>query len=690
MRNWYLFLAALAVANAVPPIPTKTKSCIDSCKCKFTKLPSRLQIIDCDGPLVLNDTTFQYINKRPINVLSLENVIINQIQEGAFKDFENLDDIVILQSKIGSIDDKAFNNIKRLKFSGCGFEDSPDLFSEKLEELHFGDCQLEEIPNLNNLLSLRFLNLSGNYIKNIDIDAFATLFNLEELSLADNEIFKLPPTIFINNLDLNSLTLDNNPLRHFNLNTSENLEYLSLKNCQLEVFDEISTQRLSTLSELILSHNNIRELSSNTFARMRELSTINLSYNKLENLEADLFSNNKDLIKITLDGNNFKSLPNFKPTGEGDFSTYTLSCKYCGLKTLPGSVFQDMAGMITLDLSNNKLTSVEGTFEKIESLKHLDISNNNISKLTTKTFSSNRDLETLNLAGNPLKVVDPAVFVKNLVLREIDLRNASLTKLWSNSSPPLKYLHKILLSDNQLSSLSFDDLEVMPTIEAIDLNNNPLVFNDDFCNLILILQKKEVSPIENTKNLFADVDKAFGEDIDGFTIIEWKEFYQKKCPQIDIKDSDFFYDINESESYDEDDGDDNDTEDDDDYNDNYDDNYSETVFLKKQEQAVAANSNLAKASYILSITSVFILSALVVLTVAVTVTLCVLRRSNNFNMHTANLPRLKIPLWSTAPSQKKHSGSVYRPLSEDLSGPKTPKLSRYEFAASPTVHASNP
>lgn len=696
MKHWYLLLGALswaAASTSTVSTPLNKKSCIDSCRCKLNTLPSRLQVLECDGPLTLNSTTFRYFNKQKINAVSFENVIIDIIEESAFEDFEVLEDVLILDSKIGSIDDKAFNNVKRLKFAGCGFEDNPDLFSEKLEELHFGSCNIEDIPKLNGLLSLTFLNLSGNYIKNIEIQTFAELYELEELHLSDNEIFKLPPTLFINNEELDSLYLDRNPLKEFYLNTSVSLETLSLKDCQLEIFDERSTEKLSTLSELNLSGNKITRLPSKTFANMKDLSVINLSNNRLEQLDDDIFSENPNLVKITLDGNNLYTLPNFYLRNGDVFTTYTFSCNNCGLRTLSSTVFKQMRGMIDLQLSHNYFMTIDNMFSEIGSLKMLDVSYNVIAYISPLTFSNNRNLENINIAGNPLMSLNPEIFANTRVLKQIDARNTSLQKLWSNYNMPIQSLQKLLVGDNLLTTLTTQDFKIVPNLKAIDLNNNPLVFSEQLCNVVNWLDHTDVSPIEYSKDLDANIDLPFYDSVDGFSFISWKEFYNAECPDIAsnfvtteeswpesdiIEESDS--DSDSDESADEYDGDDDYT---------YDEGGAENdAPLSKYPQG--HNNNLARASYILSITSVFILTALVVLTLAVTITLAILRRNNNFNMHRANLPRVKIPLWYSTPGLKKHSGSVYRPLSEDLSGPTTPKLSRYEFASTPIVHSSNP
>lgn len=696
MKNHLILLSLASVALALPP--TRPTNCIESCTCKDI-LPNILNVVECDRPLTINSTLFSHLDRRIITVISFSNVIIDQINEDSFKRLPNLEDVIIEKAQIGSIDQKAFNNVKKVKFADCGFEDSPNLSSEKLEELHFGNCRLDVIPALDTLYSLTFLNLSGNYIKDIDIMSFAELFDLELLILSNNEISRIPGNVFVNNEELNSLYLDNNPLKTFYLNTSNQLETLSLKNCYLSTFDERSSQRLTALSELNLSNNRINNLQAKDLAHMKQLTVIDLTNNSLRKLDDDIFSGNLKLQKVTLDGNKFESLPNFTLPNDENFQIYTFSCKNCGLKTVHPNTFKHMPAVISLNLAYNNFTFIQNMLTYITSLRMLDISYNNI-QILTSAFDNNRYLESLNIGGNPLIALNPENFVNNKVLKKIKADNCKLYKLWSNNATVLKSLIVLVVSNNQLVTLSIDDFKIAPALHTIDLHGNPLIFNDQLCKVINYLEAIFVFPTESTK---ADIEAPLTDDIDNFSPNGWSEFHNSKCPEISNN-----IDDNEDQENEalEDDKDDiqtlqklDDSKDDEDYDENesYDDNYDDYNEKPEEDEDKATaeiidgeNINLARVSYILSITSVFVLTALAVLIMAVVITLCILRRNNNFNMHRANLPRLKIPLWDTQFSEKKHSGSIYRPLSEDLSGPKTPKMSRYEFAATPTVHSSNP
>ncbi|XP_050313258.1 leucine-rich repeat-containing protein 15-like [Anthonomus grandis grandis] len=694
----FLLLTVVSVALALPPV--SPINCIKGCKCKDI-LPNILSVVDCEGVLTINSTIFSRLDRRIITVMSFSNVIIDHITEDAFRRLPNLEDVIIKKAQIGSIDSKAFNNIKKVKFADCGFEDSPNITSEKLEEVHFGSCKLDVIPPLDNLFSLTFLNLSGNYIKNIDIMSFTELFDLESLILSNNEITRLPANVFTNNEELSSLYLDNNPLKAFYLNTTNKLETLSLKNCYLSTFDERSSERLTSVSDLNLSNNKITNLSAKDLAHMNQLTVVDLSYNSLRNLDNDIFSANPKLLKVTLDGNKLQNLPNFTLAHDEKFQIYHFSCKDCGLTTLHRNTFKNMPVIMSLNLAYNHFTSIENMFADIKSLRMLDISYNKISSLS-QAFENNRNLETLNIAGNSFTALNPNDFSNNKAIEKIDASRCKLKKLWSTNGTVLYSLRKLLLSENELTTLSIADFKIIPGLHDIDLHGNALEFDDKVCLVINYLESLSIYPTIYTKG----TEGPLSDDIDNFSSHGWYELHKGKCPAYnsnnvhEFDDQGEYLEDDKDESFDafkklnveNDDKEDDNEEDDEEYDESYDsyndyDKYEENN--DHPEVVERENINLARVSYILSITSVFVLTALAVLIMAVVITLCILKRNNNFNMQKANLPRFKIPLWENQLTQKKHSGSVYRPLSEDLSGPKTPTMSRYEFAEAPTVHLSD-
>ncbi|CAH0562577.1 unnamed protein product [Brassicogethes aeneus] len=698
---FFTILAALVVASASsPPITAPTPKSVDMCEFK-SPANGKLIITSCKGSLNLTKDFFNSVSKKLINVISIETEYIDSIEADVFGQFANLNDVVIKNAHIGRVDANAFGeNVKNVNFMGCAFEDSPNLFSKNLEELNIKNSKLDEIPVLN-LPNLLFLNLTENNIKKVNVEAFARLQGIEQIDLSFNKIEELPADIFINNQELEIVYLDNNPLRHFSLNTSNNIEFLSARACQLTKFDQSSTKFLDGLSELYLNDNQIDAIRGIDLAHMPELLIIDLSNNKIDRLLPDVFENNTKLQKITLDGNKLKYLPIFVSAYDKTFDTYKFSCKNCGLvKTIAYQTFERLTGLKELILSGNELTSVAESFTKLPSLRILDLSNNKLRNIERTAFAKNMRLDTLILSGNEFSVLNANAFESNKKLIVLDVGHNGMRQLWMNNKTVLPSLQKLIADNNKITTITVDQLKVTPKLKIFDIEGNAIDCNNKMVESLWWLIKHNVYPAEEDTHL------GFSLSITGNLPeeISWGNLIYQRCQNPeDFYDSlDKFQDkevisndlLLESESHDDEDFEidnptmksdivDNDDDDDDDY-----EEYEDDSTFKPKFQSVEELQEIHYA-YVISLSMIFLMTAVLVFMIAaVTFTLLILKKNGSLNaVRRANIPHFKIPTWSTNAGLKKHSGSVYRPLSEDLSD--TPHPKRYEFASSPTVHSDN-
>ncbi|XP_076365505.1 uncharacterized protein LOC143254344 [Tachypleus tridentatus] len=99
---------------------------------------------------------------------------------------------------------------------------------------------------------------------------------------------------------------------HMNgLKTVKNLEILELSFNEIdEIYNDTFPVELSNLETLVLSHNVISVLSTNSFTNLVSLKEIDLSYNKLEHLSRDIFSSPASNLQVlNLKGNGISVLP---------------------------------------------------------------------------------------------------------------------------------------------------------------------------------------------------------------------------------------------------------------------------------------------------------------------------------------------------------------------------------------------
>lgn len=658
--------------------------------CQVTSNDKYISVNDCEKVIVLFKEIWDSLNTQ-VPAVRIKNCTIG-LEQDSFSEFPSLHDVVINDSTIIKADPLVFNKVDRVNIQNTEFLFKPQFNSDQLEELVCNNCNLTEMPSLENLRNLVVLNLTNNKIAFVDEKTFANLDMLVEVSLAYNKLTSIPVNTFANNV-LETLYLDGNDFSNIKLNSSS-LESLSLQSSHLTEFDMSLTK---VVSQLNLRDNDISTVTSDLLGTMPDLDVLDVSFNSIKSLDASVFSKNKNLGKIILDNNLLLSLPNFYLEGDDEsFIIEYFSCNNCGLTSISKEVFANMYEIETLLLARNELEIIdENSFSNLEEVQKIDLSDNQIRMIGKNTFASNYELLVIHLAGNPLVFVDPALFVKNNKLQTLDVRCTKLNSLWLNHETRLPFLMNLYASDNNITDFTMDDFNMMPNLKTIDLTDNPLNPLKDWCPLIVNLKKRNVAAVK-----YEGVS-TMGSSFSGNFIV-WESLFKesiKDCTYIDVADDDEDDEDDEDENlnipepedisnnmdlnltpFDLNDDEGEDESSTDDYSNDYNYEDDNTREMRQFEETL-------KAANILSLTAAFICTAVIVLIAAVTITLCILKRNNNYNR---NLPHLKIKLWNDAHlGQKKHSGSVYRPLSEDLSGPKTPKLSRYEFLVNPTVHTTN-
>lgn len=137
-----------------------------------------------------------------------------------------------------------------------------DLNNNSIEELQIGD--------FDNCDSLREINLADNLINSIEEQTFDSLKHLETLILDDNKLTNLEPNLFNKVTSLRSLSLNRNRLvfdpnefqtDSYGFLNQPDLEALSIDGCNLIHFPSNTFNGLSHLLNLSLADNPVSEVS---------------------------------------------------------------------------------------------------------------------------------------------------------------------------------------------------------------------------------------------------------------------------------------------------------------------------------------------------------------------------------------------------------------------------------------------
>ncbi|KAJ2951171.1 hypothetical protein O0L34_g5563 [Tuta absoluta] len=268
-----------------------------------------------------------------------------------------------------------------------------------LTELTLHNCKLLRIPGnafegLRELkkLSIRSKNYDWSPNKNLELSlgTFNGLRELQTLDLGENNLKLIPSDVFCPLDNLQVLNVTSNKIKSvdrlgFGKSCGSGLRSLDLSHNEIKLLTEDSEiTGLRRLQELKLQHNNISDVSGETFNELIALRILNISYNFLQSIPEGTFANTKELREIYLNNNL--------------------------LFELARGVFHRLDQLLVLDLSYNLLSSAHidgGTFVGLIRLVILNLSNNaltridDINSLRLSPVPSNKSLPEFYIGGNP-------------------------------------------------------------------------------------------------------------------------------------------------------------------------------------------------------------------------------------------------------------------------------------------------
>ncbi|XP_065166447.1 toll-like receptor 3 [Atheta coriaria] len=644
----------------------------------------RLTLNSPQAPLDLSGPTFTNLRLTKLRELTITNATIGKLDASLFTTL-NLDKFVVRHSKIPVINKqllKASQYIRLVDLSYSNIQIFEGLESGMLTSLVLAGCNFTTLPagslSPNDLPALEYLNLENNQLQEIKLGDLAG----EEISLANNKIFSLTITADEDVLRLTTLKLDNNPLKYIEAEDEVDLEALYVNNCHLTNLNFL--QYFTSLIKLEARNNLIFSIDSKILNSLDALEVLDLSENLFKELPKD-FGHMMVLTSLVLDKNNLKTLPKFMFQGTLD----KFSCNECNLTELHPETFNAMLATRVISLANNNLATIpKDLFKPVKALVKVDLSHNKLTSLPVEIFQHNQGLKFVDINSNPLKEVDPSIFSKTSI-KELHMDNCGLTKLWTPSVIVkegivlLPKLEVLTATNNNITQLTTDDLKIAK-IGQLNIMNNPLICTDANINFInamsklssIFLHSSDCDCAYDDSNDYTDpeVEDDVSKEIE--TLPEEKPTENKQKPKeiIDLDPEDDSMD--ESDEYDDDEtiG-----------NMDSDESFQEDIpkeqkpKTKKQEydefqqdvddvSAVefynfqARQRSSKQMLFFVLPTVVFILTAMVVLLLTVTVILCVMQRRNG---RPTNAPQITILPWGHGQKIKKHSGSIYRPLSEE-------------------------
>uniref|UniRef100_A0A1A9WM65 TIR domain-containing protein n=1 Tax=Glossina brevipalpis TaxID=37001 RepID=A0A1A9WM65_9MUSC len=373
---------------------------------------------------------------------------------------------------------------------------------QKLSDLNVDSCKMQRL-NANafeGLMSLKSLtvqtyNAMWGPGKTLEIlpQSFYGLRELNELHLGDNNIRQLPENVWCAMQNLQVLNLTMNRIRAADsLGFSEKLctlngasggaelQILDVSYNELRALPDVwGASRLRRLQQLSLQHNNITNLAANALAGLSSLRVLNLSYNHLETLPSEAFAGNKELREIHLQGNELYDLPKGLFHRLEQLLVLDLSGNQLTSHHVDNNTFAGLIRLIVLNLANNALTRIGSkTFKELYFLQILDMRNNSIGHIEDGAFLPLYNLHTLNLAENRLHTLDNKIFNGLYVLTKLTLNNNLVSIVETQAFRNCSDLKELDLSSNQLAEVP-EAIQDLSMLKTLDLGENQI---SDFRN----------------------------------------------------------------------------------------------------------------------------------------------------------------------------------------------------------------
>ncbi|XP_077257445.1 artichoke [Temnothorax americanus] len=355
--------------------------------------------------------------------LDLSSNGIERIPPGVLADLPNLRKLNLGYNALRLLDDGVFDGLTGLE--------QLDLRCNRLVTLHG--------RSFRPLKSLMDVNLRGNRVEVLRPDIFQENTRLQRVDLSRNNLAQIPHATFTNTRDLRELYASHNTLTELpgSLHGLTALRVLDLSFNKLNILSPETLSSLSSLLELKLVRNHIRELREGAFDGLPRLSLIDLENNDLRVIERNAIRALPELQAVRLGRNRLQSIPS------GAFTELPLlqsaELQENRIQEIASNAFINVPHLLFLNLSHNHLPDLEYVgLEGLRSLEVLDLSYNRLSRVSSDSLAAMEWLVELKMDNNRICAVHGSPFDDMPRLRVLSLRSNRMTAVSENAFKRLR------------------------------------------------------------------------------------------------------------------------------------------------------------------------------------------------------------------------------------------------------------
>lgn len=434
-------------------------------------------------------------NLQFLECINLSGNELKTIDELDFARLPNLRSLFISHNQINSISEMAFHNSTQLQildFSSNKLDRLGERTFEgliRIELLDLENNSFSELPDTiferTKLHMLENINLARNLFVNAPLKALQRqYFFITSVDLSFNNITDIPADnsvlVNIKKLDLSSNPLTNEAIKNI-LEEPKTVRELNLANTGIVTINHLELPFLHTLN---LSHNQITQLSENSFERTTLLQTLDLSHNNLTAF-TKIWPLLRHLQTLNISHNPIATISQEDFDGLNALQHFSMQNLFeCNrIEKTAFKHFQNLARLDAYGYPKLGYLDVQGLLQQIPTLESLNI------EIKDAAVGSDQlqavlhpRLRELSIHGSRLRSVSSGSLsgLKAPCLT-IRLCNTSLTNLPPALFFPIPRSSKVLLdiTGNQLTSLSPQMISAIEDrkgdLKVVGLATNPIL-----------------------------------------------------------------------------------------------------------------------------------------------------------------------------------------------------------------------
>ncbi|XP_030285575.1 toll-like receptor 13 [Sparus aurata] len=328
----------------------------------------------------------------------------------------------------------------------------------QLKLLALDGNDLSQVPlALRGLSTLEIVDLSFNFISDLDCHDFLNLTKLTKLTLKHNRISKLQGCVFMYLTNLKVLNIEDNSVYNFYSAFKINLrklESLNLHNHRLLNIMQGDFMGLSSIHVLDLESDTDAAVEDGAFEGLGNLQTLSVS---LGSYRTELFIGIPQLENLTLHLTYDLNQRSYQQKDDAPFSNLP------NLRKLVLKVYDQRQEVLSPHL-----------LKGLKSLEYFMAEKFFMSSLHSDTFKYTPKLKDLHIVDSHLSDLTPELFWPIPNLQTLDLSKNDFRSLDFLTRANLAALSWLKISENKLSTLKETVFQSLPALTYLNLTGNPL------------------------------------------------------------------------------------------------------------------------------------------------------------------------------------------------------------------------